>query len=806
MKKNLLTYLLAIFVIITGFFVSVHTAQASSTDNIYGWGWSDTIGWISFNNCSDPAIASTCLGQSYGVKYDTAGDVTGYAWSDNIGWIQFGRLGGFPGVGGQAHIDTTTGQMSGWARAISLSNSSSTVPFPYDNESSGGVASDWADGWISLSGLASNVAQSPYGISFNMTSGLPNTNSYAWGSNVLGWITFGQVKLKTTLVTVLDPKIIITVTELNASGVPVNVTGGTTPPINKVSATSTTSISGSDGTAIINGHKLKIEWGAQDVDYATCEGRNTYIDKNWDWNPPSYFAPFTPATSWGSALTDILSPTQETNMNITLRCKAKNANKALDPYITATINIDIKAPAPSVTLYANGQTNANGNIIYVQPGQSITLSSKGNNLDLGNNAIGDWPTADPYKDLCPKALTIFTNYNPFNLNSLGAYTYTIFCNSDTGNRLSSSVTINVVKTIPNTQKLLLRITDLTDPTNTKDALSDGITNKAVHTTLSGDILEGHDIRIAWGTDNIIPDERQVRCFAGSSVRSSWDWTLNPYDATINPLHLGNATLIPSDWVSPLPGSITFEVTCEKLDSGITLRSSITVNIKPAIVTGGDSLTINPISPLDCRSDSFFPEVKVSPKDLDLSGDKCVFKITGPNGFSINVPAKPSPSAPSTSYSIGGLPGNSSASLQNYDVTLLCSTISSNTQTFGINSCVQTSDLSLTAPSCTKDRMINLSWSSNNMISDSCKITETSVSPNDPSFNPKTDILHVSGVKTDSNGELFSVDAQTVYYTLSCDSLDSNGKTITHFTQPAKVNLIQPDGICVKKKAPTYKEI
>lgn len=798
MKKNLLTYLLAIFVIITGFFVSVHTAQASSTDNIYGWGWSDTIGWISFNNCSDPAVASTCLGQSYGVKYNTAGDVTGYAWSDNIGWIQFGRLGGFPGVGGQAHIDTTTGQMSGWAKAISLEN-------PNDNE----VPSDWADGWISLSGLASNGAQSPYGISFNMTTGLPNANSFAWGSNVLGWITFGQVKLKTTLVTVLDPKIILTATELNASGVPVNVTGGTTPPPNKASATSTTSISGSDGTAIINGHKLKIEWGAQDVDYATCEGRNTYSDPNWDWNPPSYFAPFTPATSWGSAITDILSPTQETNMNITLRCKAKNANKALDPYITATINIDVKAPAPSVTLYANGQTNANGNIIYVQSGidNNVTLSSKGNNLDLSNPGNGDWPTADPIKGvLCPKALNISTNYIPFRLDILGVYTYTISCTSETGNRIDSSVTVNVVKTIPNTQKLLLRITDLTDPTNTKDALSDGITNKDVHSTLSGDILEGHDIKIEWGTDNIVYDEKQVKCFATSTPKSTWDWVNNHYDATINPLNLGSATSTPSTWVAPLPGSITYEVTCAKLDSGITLRSSITVNIKPAIVTGGDSLTIGAIPNIKCDAQSFSPTVNVSPKDLDLSGDKCVFKITGPNGFSINTSAKPSPSYPSTSYSIGGLPVNNSASLENYDVTLLCSTISSNTQTFGINSCVQTSDLSLTAPSCTKDRMINLSWSSNNMISDSCKITETTVNPNDPSFNPKTDILHVSGVKTDGVSEPFSVDAQTVYYTLSCDSLDSNGKKITHFTQPAKVNLIQPDGICVKKKAPIYKEI
>ncbi len=788
MKKNLLTYFLAIFVIITGFFVSVHTAQASSTDNIYGWGWSDTIGWISFNNCSDPAVASTCLGQSYGVKYDTTGDVTGYAWSDTIGWIQFGGLGGFPGVGGQAHIDTTTGQMTGWAKAISLEN-------PNDNE----FSSDWADGWISLSGLASNGAKSPYGISFNMTSGLPNANSFAWGSNVLGWITFGQVKLKTTLVTTLDPKIILTVTELNASNVPVNVTGGTTPPPNKASATSTTTVSGSDGTAIINGHKLKIEWGAQDVDYATCEGRNTYSDTNWDWNPPSYFAPFTPATSWGSAITNILSPAQETNIDFTLRCKAKNANKPLDPYITATINIDVKAPAPSVTLYANGQTNANGNIIYVQLGGNVTLSSKGNNLDLGTSGSGDWPTADPVKGvLCPKALNIFTNYIPFSLDTIGVYTYNISCFSDTGNRIDGSVTVNVVTTIPNTQKLLLRITDLTDPTNIKDALSDA-NNKEVSSTLSGDILEGRDIKIEWGTDNIPPDERQSKCFASSSVASNWNWLNNPYDATINPSHLGSATSTPSIFVSPLPGSITYQVACPKLNSGISLTSSITVNIKPSIVTGGDSLTINPISPLDCRADSFFPEVKVSPKDLDLSSEKCVFRITGPNGFLLNTSATPSPSAPSTSYSIGGLPGNSSTSLQNYDVTLICSTISSNTETFGINSCVQTSSLtSNMRDMCLKSGdQFTFTWSSTNMVNDSCVVTETDQNGKEiKSYNVAT-----------SDTQSFPVNSPLSSFKLSCQSsLDGAFWS----AGPALVETADKNGVChtvkAKRKAPIYKEI
>ncbi|MES2416312.1 MAG: hypothetical protein V4504_01275 [Patescibacteria group bacterium] len=195
MKKNLSTYLLATFIVITSFFVSFNTIQASKGDNIYGWGWSDGTGWISLNSCTNPADSSTCTGPDYGLNYDaTKGNITGYAWSDNIGWIQFGDLIGMPSAGTQAKIDFATGKLSGWARAWSLANISSSSPFPNDNETSGGIASDWADGWISLS--STNSVSSPlYGVSFNLTSGLPVANSYAWGSNVNGWISFTQAKI-----------------------------------------------------------------------------------------------------------------------------------------------------------------------------------------------------------------------------------------------------------------------------------------------------------------------------------------------------------------------------------------------------------------------------------------------------------------------------------------------------------------------------------------------------------------------------------------------------------------------------------
>jgi len=59
--------------------------EADENDNVWGWAWSENIGWISFN------------GVNYGVNIDPAsGDFSGYAWSENIGWIKFDPAGPYP--------------------------------------------------------------------------------------------------------------------------------------------------------------------------------------------------------------------------------------------------------------------------------------------------------------------------------------------------------------------------------------------------------------------------------------------------------------------------------------------------------------------------------------------------------------------------------------------------------------------------------------------------------------------------------------------------------------------------------------
>jgi hypothetical protein len=174
--------------------------------NTSGWAWSENIGWISFNssNCDtdNDGYSNGQLGcptngtamTNYGVNIDANGLISGYAWSDNIGWISFGDFNGDGNVdvndtnitgspctpNCRAQANLTTGQVSGWARALSYG---------------GG----W-DGWIRLR----NDAKS-YGVSIDKSTGY--FSGYAWSDMVLGWLNFqgANYKVKTNFAFNLAP-------------------------------------------------------------------------------------------------------------------------------------------------------------------------------------------------------------------------------------------------------------------------------------------------------------------------------------------------------------------------------------------------------------------------------------------------------------------------------------------------------------------------------------------------------------------------------------------------------------------------
>ncbi len=158
--KVLLTKII-LSLVFSVFFLLPFVVSAGTEHNMSGWAWSSNIGWISFN-CTDD---NSCAISNYGVNKNADDTITGYAWSPNIGWIQFGGLSGFPGGGGgtQAQNANINGNnLKGWAKAI------------------GADGNGW-DGWIALSGAGPN-----YGalLSGNYLVG------YAWGSSVIGWISF----------------------------------------------------------------------------------------------------------------------------------------------------------------------------------------------------------------------------------------------------------------------------------------------------------------------------------------------------------------------------------------------------------------------------------------------------------------------------------------------------------------------------------------------------------------------------------------------------------------------------------------
>ena len=120
------------------FLSPLRDVRAQTGIDLYGWAWSSSVGWVSFNSrdcdingdgSSDGLngcpVAGTPI-STYSVKLDSSNKLLGYAWSANIGWLRFGNfiLQNFPvadGVGGtfaaNAELNPATSQFFGWARS-----------------------------------------------------------------------------------------------------------------------------------------------------------------------------------------------------------------------------------------------------------------------------------------------------------------------------------------------------------------------------------------------------------------------------------------------------------------------------------------------------------------------------------------------------------------------------------------------------------------------------------------------------------------------------------------------------------------
>lgn len=178
------------------------------TGNVFGYAWSESFGWISFNsvNCDNNSNgfidAGACGGDdattpivNYGVNVNFgAGNLSGVAWSENAGWISFN----WPDIGDggascpsdatgatcQPRYDSVNNEFLGWARACSV----------FQTGCSGALKSNFArggwDGWISLNCLNGDVC---LGSNYKVSLDGADFVGWAWGSDVVGWISFNSV-------------------------------------------------------------------------------------------------------------------------------------------------------------------------------------------------------------------------------------------------------------------------------------------------------------------------------------------------------------------------------------------------------------------------------------------------------------------------------------------------------------------------------------------------------------------------------------------------------------------------------------
>ena len=175
------------------------SVEAGSSDNVSGYAWSDTIGWVSFN-CTDEG---DCGASNYGVDVDiTNGKLSGYAWSDNVGWISFNRAetGAPPSndpcsdgtciakVDQPSKLGIQSVDVLGWGRALTACKDSlwDIVNKRCTGAGAGDKSGGW-DGWIRFD--HNNPPNKSKNVSIDSSG---NFHNWAWGSDVVGWLSFNS--------------------------------------------------------------------------------------------------------------------------------------------------------------------------------------------------------------------------------------------------------------------------------------------------------------------------------------------------------------------------------------------------------------------------------------------------------------------------------------------------------------------------------------------------------------------------------------------------------------------------------------
>lgn len=189
MRRTWRTALFACTLVLLGTAVFASTAQASESDRLRGWLWSERVGWFSVNCLTGGGcppeygvdIADVVSSQYGGA---TGYSISGWAWSKNVGWMCFGRTcdsyspsPSQPGSAVYAWVAADF-EVHGWAYIPSLKDR----------------------GWVSLNcDNTGAVGCSEYFVTMNLGTG--TVTGFAWNGNDdgtgVGWIDFSTSTLVT---------------------------------------------------------------------------------------------------------------------------------------------------------------------------------------------------------------------------------------------------------------------------------------------------------------------------------------------------------------------------------------------------------------------------------------------------------------------------------------------------------------------------------------------------------------------------------------------------------------------------------
>ncbi len=225
--KNIIYSSIGTLAIILSFsFLNINTVSSSSGDNVFGHAWNDTIGWLSFNNCTS-TVSSSCSGVDYGVNMSTNGNFSGYAWNDNLGWISFESSDsvGCSSYSGNSspcspRLNSNTG-MQGFAKILSLGS----------------------EGFVDLAGVSV------------ISGGSGMFQGHAWNDKI-GWIDFSGVGVQSSI----TPTVTITATpnsvyrnsNITLSWTSQNLTGYTCTASNSISSSQWSGTKATSGTDTVN--------------------------------------------------------------------------------------------------------------------------------------------------------------------------------------------------------------------------------------------------------------------------------------------------------------------------------------------------------------------------------------------------------------------------------------------------------------------------------------------------------------------------------------------------------------------------